>query len=57
MTNGGPKPNQESPDSEFSGSARSMQDLMNSQVRIRAPSSGATPIMIAFLVLLNSSRR
>jgi hypothetical protein len=27
MTSGGPRPNQESPDSEFSGLARSMQDL------------------------------
>ena len=28
MTSGGPSPSQESPDSEFSGSERSMQDLM-----------------------------
>ena len=57
MTSGGPRPNQESPDSEFSGLARSMQDLMNTQVQGEPPCGGASPTMIAFSAFLNSSRR
>ena len=53
MTSGGPSPNQESPDSELAGSARSMRGLDEPSVRISAPINGATP-MTNVLALLNS---
>ena len=42
MTSGGPTPNHESPDSEFSGLERSMIDFTSTHVRITPPSAGAT---------------
>src|SRR5262249_28494978 len=44
ITSGGPSPNHESPDSEFSGLDRSMQDFTKIAASIRPPSVGPTPI-------------
>ena len=58
MTSGGPIPNQESPDSEFSGFERSMHDLTNSHEQDeRRRSAAPRPTKTKFLTLLVSSRR
>jgi len=57
MMSGGPTPNHESPEAEFFGSARLTHDLTKTAVRMRAPTSGATPTRRKFFALRKSSRR
>ena len=57
ITSGGPSPNQESPDSEFSGLDEVDARLDEDAASIRPPISGATPTRKKFLTLLNELRR
>jgi hypothetical protein len=57
ITRGGPRPNQELPDSEFAGSARLIPFSISSQKRIRPPTVGPTPTKKKFYTLRVSSRR
>ena len=58
MTSGGPSPNHESPDSEFSGLERSTHDLTKMPSSISPPRNGPTPMSRnVFTELRNSSRR
>ena len=57
ITSGGPRPNHESPDSEFSGLERSKQDFTKMPSSIRPPRNGPTPISRKILRARISSRR
>ena len=57
ITSGGPSPNHDSPDSEFSGFERSMIDLTRMYAITIAPISGTTPTSRKCLTLFVSSCR
>ena len=57
MTSGGPKPNQDVPLYEASGSLRSTTERISSQISRPDPTSGPMPMNSRFVAERNSWRR